>query len=360
MEKKEKQIYFEVMRIVACFFVIFNHTGVDGYFLFSTREPGSPHFWIELFVSVFCKFAVPLFLAISGALLLTKEEEPIGVIYKKRISRILIVLLLSSLLYYYWTCVVIKGAAFSWKLYWINVYGSMFSTHLWYLYAYLAFLMSLPMLRAMVNHMETKHFYYMFGLALFFQGILPAIEYLANGFDFTLNDYARQGWLLVKVICFPCLGYFLEYHVKLDNPKKTLFWVWVVNVLLIGFTCYMTYRKIILTGDCNEFVSQQFHEYFVIVNCSAVYLTIKCLFKDRTLPKLVRNLIFSMASCSFGIYIIHIIARDMDEKIGFYQSMIGMGMEGLLAAFLFSLAIFLVCYAVIFVVKLIPGMKKLI
>ena len=64
MEKKEKRIYFEVMRIVACFFVIFNHTSVNGYFLFSTREPGSAHFWIELFVSVFCKFAVPLFLAI--------------------------------------------------------------------------------------------------------------------------------------------------------------------------------------------------------------------------------------------------------------------------------------------------------
>ena len=113
MEKKEKRIYFEVMRIVACFFVIFNHTSVNGYFLFSTREPGSAHFWIELFVSVFCKFAVPLFLAISGALLLAKEDEPLSVIYKKRFPRILLVLLLSSLLYYYWTCVVIKGAATS-------------------------------------------------------------------------------------------------------------------------------------------------------------------------------------------------------------------------------------------------------
>ena len=360
MEKKEKRIYFEVMRIVACFFVIFNHTSVNGYFLFSTREPGSAHFWIELFVSVFCKFAVPLFLAISGALLLAKEDEPLSVIYKKRFPRILLVLLLSSLLYYYWTCVVIKGAAFSWRLFWLNVYGNMFSTHLWYLYAYLAFLMSLPMLRAMVNHMETKHFYYMFGLAVFFQGLLPSIEYLLNGLEISLNDYTKLGWLTVQIICFPCLGYFLEYRVKLEKPKKALLGIWGLNILLIGLTCYLTYRKIVLTGECNEFVSQQFHEYFVLVNCVAVFLTVKYLFKNRTLPKMVEKVILSVAGCCFGIYIIHIIIRDLDEKVGIYNSLIRHGVEGLLAAFLFSAVIFVISYVLIFAVRLIKGMKKMI
>lgn len=38
--KNKKYLYLEAMRIIACFFVIFNHTGNNGFFLFSQRELG--------------------------------------------------------------------------------------------------------------------------------------------------------------------------------------------------------------------------------------------------------------------------------------------------------------------------------
>lgn len=58
---KEKNIYLEAMRVIAIFFVIFNHTGSNGYTLFSQEPIGSCKFWIYIFISVFCKFSVPLF-----------------------------------------------------------------------------------------------------------------------------------------------------------------------------------------------------------------------------------------------------------------------------------------------------------
>lgn len=42
--------------------MIYNHTGQYGFYLFSTKEPGNRSFWLYLFVSIFCKVAVPLFL----------------------------------------------------------------------------------------------------------------------------------------------------------------------------------------------------------------------------------------------------------------------------------------------------------
>jgi len=33
-------IALEIIKIVACFFVIFNHTGIHGFLLFSTRQLG--------------------------------------------------------------------------------------------------------------------------------------------------------------------------------------------------------------------------------------------------------------------------------------------------------------------------------
>ena len=38
-ERDKKYLYIEIMRIVAVFFVIFNHTGNKGFFLFSQVPP---------------------------------------------------------------------------------------------------------------------------------------------------------------------------------------------------------------------------------------------------------------------------------------------------------------------------------
>lgn len=54
-------LYIEILRIIACFFVIFNHTYTKGFMLFSTRQIGSLSYWIYMFISVFCKVSVPLF-----------------------------------------------------------------------------------------------------------------------------------------------------------------------------------------------------------------------------------------------------------------------------------------------------------
>ena len=83
---KTKRLHIEALRVIACFFVIFNHSQQRGYFLFSAYPQNSPEFWLYMALSVFCKFSVPMFFAISGALLLTKDES-LSVIYKKRVFR---------------------------------------------------------------------------------------------------------------------------------------------------------------------------------------------------------------------------------------------------------------------------------
>ena len=96
-ETKWKQIDIELMRIIACFFVIFNHTETNGYFLFSLYDKHSLQFWIYLFLSVFCKFSVPLFFTISGALMLDREPEPLNRLWRYRILKMVIILVTWSL-----------------------------------------------------------------------------------------------------------------------------------------------------------------------------------------------------------------------------------------------------------------------
>ena len=81
-EGNGKRLYLEIMRIIATFFVIFNHTENKGYFLFASYDPQSVRFWLYMFLSIFCKYSVFLFFMISGCLLLNKDES-IRYLWKK-------------------------------------------------------------------------------------------------------------------------------------------------------------------------------------------------------------------------------------------------------------------------------------
>ena len=70
-KEKNKEVYIEVLRIVAVFLVIFNHT--DGYFLYYSNTENPLTWWFSFLGSVLCRINVPLFVIISGALLLGKE-----------------------------------------------------------------------------------------------------------------------------------------------------------------------------------------------------------------------------------------------------------------------------------------------
>lgn len=72
-DNKRNLLHIELIRIIAAYFVIFNHTGKRGFFLFSVYERGSLQYWVYMILSIFCKISVPLFFMIAGALLLKKR-----------------------------------------------------------------------------------------------------------------------------------------------------------------------------------------------------------------------------------------------------------------------------------------------
>ena len=70
-----RKSYLDVLRNIAIFMVLFNHTGSKGFAIFTTVAPQSVSYWIYLFGAIFIKIAVPIFFMISGALLLERENE---------------------------------------------------------------------------------------------------------------------------------------------------------------------------------------------------------------------------------------------------------------------------------------------
>ena len=294
------------------------------FFLFAKYSPSHLSFWIYLIISIFCKFAVPLFFSISGALLLVDDSETLATVFAKRIWKIFCVLFLFSFFYYYQQ-VYIGNELFSISRFLSKLYEGYWNSSYWYLYAYISFLVSLPLLRKFVKELETQHYYYMIGLAVFYNGILPVVEYYIWQGDISLNGNLRINWIINNIVLYPCIGFFLEHKLTIERRKikKVLYALWGLNLLCIGVSCYMTYYKAKLMGECSEGTSQTFHNSFVIVNCISVFLTVKYFFRESPILKIMEKRIISLGRCTFGIYLFHIAIMRVQAIWGlwdFFQS----------------------------------------
>ena len=358
-----KKLDFELMRIVACFFVIFNHTGQKGFFLFSTiKDRESLEFWLYLFISVFDKFAVPLFFAISGALMLGREPEPLGKLWKNRVLKIFLVLLAWSLFYY------LSKLNFDFSRFDIAYFARMFYANpkswnlaLWYMYAYLAMLISLPLLQRLVKNMTGRDFLYMFAVALFYVSVAPVFQYLMWQDKAVMYHHLKPSWLYANVVLYPCIGYFLHARLKEFWDWKRLSVLWLVNVMAIGLCAYMTYYKAGVTGVLSSGKSQAFHMTYTMLNCATVFASCQYFCDRHKFGSLAEKGIRLLGSCTFGIYLLHIFVKDHKMLTPLWNVLLeNLSLNPMLACFIYVGVVMVIGFAVTLVMKKIPVLRRLV
>ena len=176
-------VHLDILRVLAIYLVVFNHTGERGFMLFANNTDSLGYFPYMVY-SILCKIAVPIFFMISGALLLPKDES-LKQLFSKRIFRMIVVLVLISVPYYFW---LHRTQGISVVRFFTYIYGHSASTSLWYLYSYIGLLLMLPFLRSMVKCMKQQDYIYLFLGYVVFTGALPCLEYgLWNG-NVMLNE----------------------------------------------------------------------------------------------------------------------------------------------------------------------------
>ena len=340
MEQEDKRLIdMDAMKIFAILFVLFNHTGGNGYFVFMKCEVGTLPFILSLFLSIFCKFTVPIFFMISGALLLKKD----GFDFKrniKKIFKVLFIIVLFSLLrkwsemhhqQFFKELSELCAGIFVHRDFSVlkafydsfdpgeytsvlkKAYVEFFEGDLLFLYLYVEFLFIFPFLHLISKKIEKEHFYYLVFLIVFFGGIVPCLEYLFTGEGYLLSPILRNGWIFAFV---PLLGYYAEF--KLDDVSgKSLIVLWGVNLLAIAVSMYLTYRHIY---GVSLLFTENYHKLFYVLNALTIFLTFKKYCRGVP-PKAAR--VFSFLSKSvFTVYLMHVnlghFLPDMTNKLQEY------------------------------------------
>ncbi|MBQ6526122.1 MAG: acyltransferase family protein [Clostridia bacterium] len=348
---KKRLLSLDLLRIFAILLVIFNHTNYRGFFRFLSDDPSTFLYWFDLFFSVACKVAVPLFFMISGAFLLRKDES-IGKTYQRGI-RIAVDLVLFSLLFY---------EVFAWQSGEpLTLMGFLKGTiqknvwHLWYLYTYIAFLLVVPVLRGFVRGLSEKEGLVLFGLACTFGCVLPFLEFYVG----SVNSLAVPTWSFAMILFYPVMGFLLTWKVDLAKVSgKQLGILWAINLLLFAICMYTQYRWL---GKHPGSLDERFLTNNRFFNAPLVFLTFLKLFDGKSLGEKADKVLTEVALCTFGVYLIHPLfltylppflkVWNVFEHGGFLRNEFGIVLT--------VLCVYLISLAITWVLRCIPVVKKL-
>lgn len=349
---KKKILYVEILRIFCIVFVIFNHTGSRGYVYFLNFEAGTVPYWFYMFFTAIAGISVPIFLMISGMLLLGKDES-IGFIWKKRISKYVIILALFSL-FFYILDTILYHREFSLKQILISIYSQGIIPSYWFLYVYLAFLILLPFIRKIARDITEKEFIYLLLIYFVFVTVVEIFQYMLFNGTVTLIPSLNVATICNLFIFYPLAGYYLGVRLKKATNKMLLvsFALFVISTVAVML---ITNYKLELTGEFTEDTANTFLNYTKPFQVIFIFLSARKLFENRNFHALAEKLIAYTGGCVFGIYLIEHAYREGLYSI--YNSL-SLKIDNFIAIWVYVLLIFLVCLIQVAAFRYVAGIIR--
>ena len=339
--------HLDMIKILAIFLVLLNHTG-GRLFTMYTQETSAVLQWLMLAHASFIKMAVPLFFMCSGALLLGREE-PYSRLLSKRVMRFVVLLVVVSVITYLGNATEEKPATLLGFL--SAFYRGKISTHLWYLYNYICFLLSAPFLRKIAAKMRDMDFYWLIVLVLIEKLVLFADYFFFRGqeshiWSFTFFSTGR-------FFLYPLLGYYMDN--KLSEKKYTFdvfFVLLAATVVALHLTCVAKQWVCDVEGGWSSNV-ETYLDSLVVIPSITVFHGFKLWMKRAPASPRLAKALYLIGSYTFGVYLFEGFFRKWTYDVyALLKPVLGI----YFAAWVHMLAALLLGLALTFVYKTLTGL----
>lgn len=335
--KKSKIVYYDYLRVIAVLAVIMIHVSAE----YLNKFDNNYNWYLNNFMNCLAHaWPVPLFVTISGSLLLGNQNFTIKTMVMKYLPRIIIALVFWHYFYAFYTNgFTIDNFIFSTKA---LLLGNSYS-HLWYLYLLVGLYLLTPILSKLAHSLSKNEFLYLlilgFGLSVF-------IPYGGRLLNIDLEKFILPYEVLIfnRFIFYYLLGYYLKKYVSIKNTK----WLVLSIVLLIITSFYSLYASYV-----KEFPLSYCGTDSIVSICLVV--TIFCFFKEKWNSK-SEGIISILGDLSFGIYLIHFFVEKLLLKLDINAYLINAVVGNLFTTFIIFEISAVICYGI----SRIPYVKKLI
>ena len=339
MQRENRKIYLDVIRILAMLLVIYNHVAGRDMRLFSGVGGAAAQFL--LYVS---KSAIPLFLMVSGAAMLDREE-PYQKFFK-RIGRIAAVLLLISLFYYGAGCIE-NHAPFKPLEFLDMLYHYQASNSLWYLYAYIGLLVMLPLLQRMTASFGRNEYLYFAFWTLLFNGLMPILQHFSALF---IPDSSFVLPVFTGLIGMAVLGRGMDAYARVSAGRTAA--AILFPLVTIAAITFATMRD---NAMFNLFDNAFLLPAMGVAVCIA-YL-VKRILGDCRASARVSGRISHVARLVFCTYL---FADFAIEKLEFVREALVPALQVNGAGVVYVLLVFVVCMLLAECLTRIPGLRRLL
>lgn len=142
-----KDTHLDLIRVIACGAVVLLHVSARPFYM---GDQISEKWWfLGNAISSLTHWCVPVFVMLSGALLLGSPKTQYPDILRRRVPRLLAVLIAATVLYGIWTKAVLK--TFTWPAFWTSILDGQPYYHLYFFYLIIGLYLIAPLLSRAVE-----------------------------------------------------------------------------------------------------------------------------------------------------------------------------------------------------------------
>lgn len=307
---KKRIFYFDVLRAIAILGIVFCHAAV--YFV--STGVNSPYFFIAAFFDCFRDFSIPIFVILSGALLLARHDSLVD-FFKKRLSRLLVPFIFWVIIYIIYSSIYIKHS-FDVS----NAIDIFFGTSgtlgvaFWFIWMIIIAYIGIFLINKCMEfgNERIENFDKRF---ITFLTILSVLYIACSQFGL-FSPYSPRLLYFASFLSYIIIGYFIANNDYVGNRIPTNSMIIVTLCVSIGLYFYYIFGFVVPNSIlANHFVYKGYFNLLIMTLSVNVFSLFKYLSKTRSFiemeEKCLGKGLIAISKYSYGIYLCHYIVLHM-------------------------------------------------
>ena len=335
-------IEFDVLRIVAAFAVVLLHTSAQRFDIcYPSVEWDARNIYDSL-----VRWAVPIFVMISGALFLDPQKKiDIKILYSEKVTHVALIFIFWSFVYGVYSGIGEKGLI---SLARRIVQGP---PHFWFIKMLIGLYITVPILRVIVVDKKLERYFICLSLvtAFFIPTLFPFIGYISDVAKGFAEDFYEGFGIKIALghVGYFVLGHYLANNNIKETVKRIIYILGILSVFAVSSLTFLASSRVgtpylFFYGNINVFTLFEAVALFIVI-------------KDKKIAPKYYPVLISASKLSLGIYIIHPLVMNVLFDYGNIDSA---SLNPIYFIPLFALMVFIISYCASFVLIRIPIIKK--
>lgn len=340
--QKKKILYLDILRIIASIAVIAIHVAAQNWnsYTVDTFEWGAFNFFNSM-----CRWAVPVFCMISGALFLDCDRKvKIKKLYTKNILRMAVSFIVWSVFYLFLIHDVQAMSITD-----IIKTVCLGNYHMWYIFLIIGFYAVVPILRKISATKESTLYFILVSIVVTF--IIPAITLIPQ---LTWANSAVSKSFLNLTLGYTPYFFMGHYIVKYGIKRKFKNAIYLLGILS---TVLIPLGTLLLSQIKGKFYGELYNydSLTVLFQSLFIFVITKEIFEDKTFSRGTERFISSLSKDTFGVYMVHVFSIIFIERVLRFESVT---INSYIAIPVIVIGSYLISEVISFILNRIPIINK--